>query len=400
MTKKIDSDNTEKTTRAVKPVAASKSKAGASKYAEKSPKATGTTKKTHKPANEMPRAARRAAEAIAQGGEGGRAKPATSTQKATTQKPTSRARKPAAVSEEAPLAPILEAPTDEKLQKVLARAGIGSRREMERAIEAGKVKVNDRIAKLGDRVTPQDKIFVEGKRIVVREEATRRRVILYNKPEGEICSRSDPEGRPTVYDNLPPLKGERWISVGRLDFNTSGLLLFTNDGEFANKLMHPSSVIDREYLVRIQGEVDDEMKQHLLEGVLLDDGVARFTDIVDGAGEKRNRWFYCVVMEGRNREVRRLWESQGVKVSRLKRVRYANIFIPSHVRVGQWIELTEREIRDLCMTAGFESDNNTKIMQPNRDEQMQIIRHDKKLRSASSPPKRVKTVLRKRPTKE
>lgn len=284
---------------------------------------------------------------------------------------------------------------DEKLQKVLARAGVGSRREMERAIEAGQVKVNDRIAKLGDRVTPDDKIFVDGKRVVLKTEATRRRVILYNKPEGEICSRSDPEGRRTVYDSLPALKGERWISIGRLDFNTSGLLLFTNDGELANKLMHPSSVIDREYLVRIQGTVDDEMKRALLEGVLLEDGVARFTDIVDGAGESRNRWFYCVVMEGRNREVRRLWESQGVKVSRLKRVRYANIFIPSHVRVGQWTELTEREIADLCLTAGFENNAHTKIMAPSRDEKNQRARHDNKLRSASAPPRRVKPAPRK-----
>lgn len=284
---------------------------------------------------------------------------------------------------------------DEKLQKVLARAGIGSRREMERAIEAGQVKVNDRIAKLGDRVTLEDKIFVDGKRVVLRAEATRRRVILYNKPEGEICSRSDPEGRRTVYDSLPQLKGERWISIGRLDFNTSGLLLFTNDGELANKLMHPSSVIDREYLVRIQGDVDDEMKRALLEGVLLDDGVARFTDIVDGAGESRNHWFYCVVMEGRNREVRRLWESQGVKVSRLKRVRYANIFIPSHVRVGQWTELTEREIADLCLTAGFENNAHTKIMPPSREERNQRERHDNKLRAASAPPRRAKPAPRK-----
>jgi len=284
---------------------------------------------------------------------------------------------------------------DEKLQKVLARAGIGSRREMERAIEAGQVKVNDRIAKLGDRVTPTDKLFVDGKRVVQRTEATRRRVILYNKPEGEICSRSDPEGRRTVYDGLPSLSGERWISIGRLDFNTSGLLLFTNDGELANKLMHPSSVIDREYLVRIQGNVDDEMKRALLEGVLLDDGVARFTDIVDGAGESRNRWFYCVVMEGRNREVRRLWESQGVKVSRLKRVRYANIFIPSHVRVGQWTELGEREIADLCLTAGFDKDTHTKLMPQSRDEKSQRARHENKLRAASAPPRRSKPAPRK-----
>lgn len=278
-------------------------------------------------------------------------------------------------------------PAGEKLQKVLARLGIASRREVERMIEAGQIRVNDQVARLGDRITNKDKVFVNGQRVVLQAEASRRRVILYNKPEGEICSRSDPEGRPTVYDRLPGLKGERWISVGRLDFNTSGLLLFTNDGELANKLMHPSSVIDREYLVRIQGDVDDDMLRNLREGVMLDDGLARFTDIVEGAGESRNKWFYCVVMEGRNREVRRLWESQGVKVSRLKRVRYGNIFIPSHVRVGQWQELTEREIADLCKTAGFESDRVTRIQQPSREEKVVRERHEKKLRAAKSAPK-------------
>jgi 23S rRNA pseudouridine2605 synthase len=291
-----------------------------------------------------------------------------------TKQPRSKASKPDA------------APADEKLQKVLARAGLGSRREMERMIETGQVQVNGRPARLGDRVTAKDKIFFRGQRVLVSQQTPRRRVILYNKPEGEICSRSDPEGRRTVFDSLPPLKGERWVSVGRLDFNTSGLLLFTNDGELANKLMHPSSVIDREYLVRIQGSVDDEMKSQLLEGVLLDDGVARFTDIVEGAGEGQNRWFYCVVMEGRNREVRRLWESQGVKVSRLKRVRYGNIFIPSHVRVGQWTELNDKEIRDLCLTAGL--DELPKIKAPTPDEKRKRERHEKRLRASTGRPKR------------
>lgn len=243
-------------------------------------------------------------------------------------------------------------PHGEKLQKVLARTGLGSRREMERAIEAGRVTVNGVVAALGERVAEADHIEFDGRRLPVQEE-NRCRVILYNKPVGEICSRHDPEGRPTVYDRLPKLRSGRWISVGRLDFNTSGLLLFTNSGELANKLMHPSSVIDREYLVRIQGQVDDEMKKRLLTGVLLEDGAARFTDIVESGGEGNNRWFYCVVMEGRNREVRRLWESQGVRVSRLKRVRYGSVFIPSHVRVGQWIEMEPREIDDLCITAGL-----------------------------------------------
>ncbi|MDO3386415.1 pseudouridine synthase [Gilvimarinus sp. SDUM040013] len=268
---------------------------------------------------------------------------------------------------------------DEKLQKVLARAGLGSRREMERAIVAGEVTVNGKPASLGDRVSADDVLTYQGKAVRAKTEVSRRRVILYNKPEGEICSRNDPQGRRTVYDALPRLSGERWISVGRLDFNTSGLLLFTNDGDLANKLMHPSSVIDREYLVRIQGDVDDSMKRRLIDGVLLDDGVARFTDIVDGAGESRNRWFYCVVMEGRNREVRRLWESQGVRVSRLKRVRYGNIFIPSHVRVGQWLELNGKEIADLCMTADIQPQKRSKSDDP--DLKRQRERQEKRLRA-------------------
>jgi 23S rRNA pseudouridine2605 synthase len=379
MVKKINQDKPEKPTKAVKPVVAGKTSStktntgGKKAPAEKSfgfKKSNGTTAKKQQDFE----------------------KPSGK----SVQKPASSGRPNAGETTDKQV-PVASGAADEKLQKVLARAGIGSRREMERAIEQGQVKVNDRIAKLGDRVTSQDKIFVNGQRVVLRTELTRRRVILYNKPEGEICSRSDPEGRPTVYDHLPPLKGERWISVGRLDFNTSGLLLFTNDGELANKLMHPSSVIDREYLVRIQGEVTDEMRQVLLRGVVLDDGIARFTDIVDGAGEGKNRWFYCVVMEGRNREVRRLWESQGVKVSRLKRVRYANIFIPSHVRVGQWIDLTDREIEDLCMTAGFDSSTYTRMKVPTRDEAAQRERHDRKLRSASAAPRRAKAPPRKRP---
>jgi len=272
-------------------------------------------------------------------------------------------------------------PTGEKLQKVLARAGLGSRREMERVIEQGRIKVNGEVATLGDRVSLDDRVDLDGHRVrFAKPEQRRIRVLLYNKPEGEICTRSDPEGRPTVYDRLPPIKGDRWISVGRLDFNTSGLLLFTNEGELANKLMHPSSVIDREYLVRIQGAVDNDMKQRLRDGVMLEDGVANFTDVVDGAGEGRNQWFYCVVMEGRNREVRRLWESQGVSVSRLKRVRYGNIFIPSHVRVGQWIELNDKEIADLCVTAGIEAPKQAKPLTRAQTEIRE--RHQRKLRSS------------------
>lgn len=272
-----------------------------------------------------------------------------------------------------------QTPSDEKLQKVLARAGLGSRREMERAISDGRVRVNGELAKLGDRVGEEDRISFDGRRISADQAVRERpRVLLYNKPEGEICSRKDPEGRRTVYERLPKLKSGRWISIGRLDFNTSGLLLFTNDGDLANKLMHPSSNIDREYLVRIQGEVDEGMCQRLREGVMLEDGMARFTDIVEGPGEGKNRWFYCVVMEGRNREVRRLWESQGVNVSRLKRVRYGNVFIPSHVRVGQWIELNDKEVSELAVTAGLEATD--RLMQTKSEREYQR-RHQKRLRA-------------------
>ena len=272
-------------------------------------------------------------------------------------------------------------PADEKLQKVLARAGVGSRREMERAIVDGRVNVNGKVAKLGDRVKGKDRIEFDGKPVSgSNKESQRLRVILYNKPEGEICSRNDPEGRKTVYDRLPRLRSGRWISVGRLDFNTSGALLFTNDGELANKLMHPSSNIDREYLVRIQGEVDEDMMQRLRDGVMLDDGVAKFTDIKPAQHEGTHAWFYCVVMEGRNREVRRLWESQGVRVNRLKRVRYGNIFIPSHVRMGQWVELNDREMGDLFETAGMRRPPKQKY-----SAQLKKIRerHNRKLRAST-----------------
>lgn len=267
---------------------------------------------------------------------------------------------------------------DEKLHKVLARAGLGSRREMETAITQGRVRVNGKPATLGDRVGPEDKVLFDGRPVKAPPGEQRLRVILYNKPEGEISSRSDPEGRPTVYDRLPRLKEGRWISVGRLDFNTSGLLLFTNDGDFAHKLMHPSSMIDREYLVRVFGEVNAEILQRLKEGVLLEDGVARFTDIVERETDGSSRWFYCVVMEGRNREVRRLWESQGLKVNRLKRVRFGNIFIPSHVRVGQWVELNHKEIGELALTAGFDIPRNTEPFSPR--EKKTYERHQRRLR--------------------
>lgn len=236
----------------------------------------------------------------------------------------------------------------EKLQKVLANLGHGSRREVERWIAEGRVSVNGEVATTGDRVEPEDRIFVDGKPISQKKQ--RHRTILYNKPTGQICTRKDPEGRPTVFDRLPKLKKQRWISVGRLDFNTSGLLLLTTDGELANRLMHPSYQIEREYVCRILGDVEEHHLQAMVDGVLLEDGVARFSDIVKAPGEEdegANQWFYVCLMEGKNREVRRLWESQGLTVSRLKRVRYAHLLIPSAVKSGRFTDVPRKELAEL-----------------------------------------------------
>lgn len=249
---------------------------------------------------------------------------------------------------------MVDAVQDEKLQKVLARAGFGSRREMEKWISQGRVRLNDNVATLGDRAGPDDKIMVDGKKVAnTTAEDTAPRVLVYNKPENEICSRRDPEGRKSVYDHLPMIKHGRWVAVGRLDFNTSGLLLFTTDGELANRLMHPSANIDREYAVRVMGEVSDEMISAMLKGIMIEDHLCKFTDVRFFAGEGRNRWYHVVIMEGRNREVRKLWESQGVKVSRLKRVRYGPVFIPSRVKKGQFYEMKTAEVVGLYETVGM-----------------------------------------------
>ena len=245
--------------------------------------------------------------------------------------------------------------TGEKLQKVLARMGLGSRREVESWIQAGRVNVNGEPATLGCRVDSLDQVSVDG-RPLRRDLASEvsRRVLIYNKPEGEVCTRDDPEGRPTVFAQLPRLKQGRWINIGRLDINTSGLLLFTTDGELANRLMHPSYQMDREYAVRVMGEVDEEMIERLKEGVMLDDGPARFTDIVSSGGEGINRWYHVCLMEGRNREVRRLWESQGVRVNRLKRVRFGPVFLGAELPVGRYREMKQNEIDTLSAEVGLE----------------------------------------------
>lgn len=241
----------------------------------------------------------------------------------------------------------------ERLQKVLANAGFGSRREIERQIEAGEVSVNGQTAKLGDRVTPADTIYIGRTKVGAwRLKKQETQVIVYNKPEGELVTRDDPEGRPTVFSRLPKLVGSRWIAVGRLDINTSGLMIFTTDGELANKLMHPSQRIEREYAVRVNGEVTEEKLQQLVNGVELDDGFARFEDIVESGGEGRNRWFHVVIMEGRNREVRRLWEAVDLKVNRLKRVRFGPLFLDSSLAIGRHRQLTEQELSDLRNATG------------------------------------------------
>lgn len=236
----------------------------------------------------------------------------------------------------------------ERIQKLLARAGAGSRREIEGWMEAGRLTVNGQPVAPGQKATVDDRFELDGRRLDVSGAAeVVRRVLIYNKPEGEVTTRKDPEGRPTVFDRLPRLKEHRWISIGRLDINTTGLVLFTTDGELANRLMHPSRQIDREYAVRVFGEVDDAMIERLMQGVLLDDGLAKFTDITPAGGSGMNRWFHVTLLEGRNREVRRLWESQGVKVSRLKRVRYGPIFLPSRLTLGKWEELDQKAVDTL-----------------------------------------------------
>jgi len=272
---------------------------------------------------------------------------------------------------------------NERIQKLLALAGVASRREVERWIGEGRVSVNGVTAKLGDRASRYDDVRVDGRQIKLEDAGRSRRVLAYNKPVGEVCTLKDPEGRPTVFDHLPKTKGERWVNIGRLDINTSGLLLFTTDGELANKLMHPSSGVDREYAVRVRGDVDEAMIERLKEGVMLDDGIARFTDVKFFDGEGQNKWFHVVLMEGKNREVRRLWESQGIAVSRLKRVRYGCIFMPSNVPVGTWVELGRREVNDLADLVGIER-KQTKRMVGREKEQFQRVAKRQKIRQQAT----------------
>jgi 23S rRNA pseudouridine2605 synthase len=247
----------------------------------------------------------------------------------------------------------------ERLQKVLAQAGVGSRREMEEWIAAGRVTVNGEVAALGMRVAEGDVIRADRRVIRVRAQGERLpRVLLYHKQEGEIVSRDDPEGRTSVFDTLPKLRGQKWIAIGRLDFNTSGLLIFTTSGDLANRLMHPRFEVEREYAVRVQGEMTPEqMKQMVREGVDLDDGPVKFDKLVDEGGEGFNHWYRLVLKEGRNRIVRRTFEALGLPVSRLMRVRFGIVNLPPRLKRGMLAELEEAEVRRILEWAGFpESD--------------------------------------------
>lgn len=235
--------------------------------------------------------------------------------------------------------------SSERLQKILSQAGLGSRREMERWIESGLIQVNGKLAKIGDSASADDKISVRG-RVIDNplKIASKTRILLYHKPVGEISSRNDPKFNKTVFDNLPHLKQGRWVQVGRLDINTSGLLIFTNNGELANRLMHPKYELEREYAVRVYGEVSQDKINTLLKGVMLDDGMAKFKKIEFRGGEGTNTWYHVVLSEGRNREVRRLWSSQGVEVSRLIRIRYGSFQMPRSLARGDLQELSPREV--------------------------------------------------------
>lgn len=261
----------------------------------------------------------------------------------------------------------------EKLQKLLARMGLGSRRQLEEVIKAGRISINGKIATLGDRATPTDEIRVDGRLVRVKaEREKRRRVIAYYKPEGEICSASDPEGRPTVFDRLPKLTGDRWVMVGRLDINSSGLLLFTNDGELAHRLMHPSNEVIREYAVRVLGEVTPEIARNLTSGVELEDGMAKFDDIKEGGGSGVNKWYHVTIKEGRKREVRRMFESQELKVSRLIRTRYSTMILPKELKTGRFIELDAKAIDALAGSVGLRSRQGTGLNTSTKEKQARI----------------------------
>lgn len=244
-----------------------------------------------------------------------------------------------------------------KLQKILAQSGLGSRRDMEELMRSGRVTVNGSPATVGARVGPSDVIQVNGQAISRAADRIPPRVLLYYKPEGEIVSRDDPGGRPSVFDRLPQPRGAKWLAVGRLDLNTSGLLILTTSGELANRMMHPRYELEREYAVRVLGRLTPEQQEKLLSGIQLKDGMARCEAVHDQGGEGANHWYHVVIREGRNREVRRLFEALRLRVSRLMRVRFGSVSLPRNLKRGQFIELERREIRQLLGSLGLEPVN-------------------------------------------
>ncbi len=256
-------------------------------------------------------------------------------------------------SEKDPASSITVNTAPEKLQKLLASQGLGSRREIEKWIKEGLVSINGKTAELGQRATTRDRVHVRNQLIKFTRQNTATRVLMYNKKEDEICTRKDEEGRPTVFKHLPVIQSGKWINVGRLDINSTGLILFTNDGELAHRLMHPRYQIEREYAVRVLGKVEDDHLSAMLKGVRLEDGLAKFDTISFQGGQGANSWYHVMLHEGRNREVRRLWESQGLTVSRLMRIRYADIFLPPRLRPGHSQELTTTEINQLKGMVGL-----------------------------------------------
>ncbi len=251
---------------------------------------------------------------------------------------------------------VLEADDDTpKLHKVLAEAGMGSRRDMEELIIAGRVSVNGEPAHIGQRIMPTDQVRINGKPVKRKLASKPPRILLYHKPTGEIVSHADPEGRPSVFDSLPPMKTAKWLAVGRLDFNTEGLLLLTTSGDLANRFMHPRYSVEREYAVRVVGELSEGMRQKLLHGVELDDGPANFLRIRDGGGEGTNHWYHVALAEGRNREVRRMFEAAGLMVSRLIRTRHGPISLPKGLKRGRWEELEDAQVRELLASVGLKA---------------------------------------------
>lgn len=263
----------------------------------------------------------------------------------------------------------------EKLHKMLAGAGFGSRRDMEALIEAGAVTVNGQTAKVGDRVSPGDQVKVKGRAVKLVWEESLPKVLIYHKEDGEIVSRDDPGGRPSVFDKLPHLKGQRWISIGRLDFNTEGLLVFTTSGELANRLSHPRYEVEREYAVRILGELSQEQMDSLTGGIELDDGVAQVDHLFSLGGEGANQWYQLVIREGRNREVRRLFEALGLTVSRLIRVRFGPIAMPPKVKRGMFLDLTDAQVRELLKWCGLDASQPAKPAPGRRGDEAGKVGH-------------------------